>query len=82
MNTIPGSVPGNDLSVLFRLTSLEEVGPPPGCDGVWQRYVIAQGDNTITGMRAGQRSDVSAALADAIARLNTRFAKQKAKASR
>lgn len=66
----------------FTLVSIEEVPAPSGQQGVWQRYVIAQGSNTIVGMRAGSRSEVDQALADYIERLNVRFAKQQSKAKR
>jgi len=35
----------------FQLTSVDETPAPDGCDGVWQRYVITQGANTIVGVR-------------------------------
>jgi hypothetical protein len=66
----------------FRLVSIEEVPAPSGQEGVWQRYVIAQGSNTIVGMRAGSRSEVDQALTDYVERLNVRFAKQQSKAKR
>jgi hypothetical protein len=64
----------------FRLESVDEVSPPAGQDGVWQRYVITQGANTIVGMRAGVHSEVSSLLAQYVERLNLRFAKQQSKA--
>jgi hypothetical protein len=64
----------------FRLESIDEIAPPEGQDGVWQRYVITQGANTIVGMRAGVHSEVSLLLAQYVERLNLRFAKQQAKA--
>ena len=63
----------------FRLDTIQEIDAPEGCDGVWQRYVITQGNNTITGMRCGAQSDVNRALDDIIERLNLRFAKRQAK---
>jgi hypothetical protein len=67
------------LESAFRLDSLEAVPPPDGCEGVWQRYVITQGDNTIVGMRCGTHSEVTLVLADYVERLNMRFNKQKPK---
>ncbi|HEY7639605.1 MAG TPA: hypothetical protein VH814_07765 [Steroidobacteraceae bacterium] len=68
------------MDTMFRLESIDEVEPPEGQEGVWQRYVITQGANTIVGMRAGVQSEVSLLLAQYIERLNLRFAKQQAKA--
>ena len=59
----------------FRLDSIDEVAAPSGGDGVWQRYVIVQGTNTINGMRAGTRSEVSLEIESMVARLNERFRK-------
>lgn len=64
----------------FRLESVVEVAAPEGQEGVWQRYVIAQGNNTIVGMRAGLHAEVSLLLAQYVERLNMRFAKQQKKA--
>jgi hypothetical protein len=63
----------------FRLESLDEVDPPEGQEGVWHRYVITQGANTIVGMRAGLHSEVSVLLAQYVEQLNLRFAKQQSK---
>ena len=63
----------------FRLDTVQEVDAPEGCDGVWQRYVITQGSNTIVGMRCGDPSDVNRVLNDIVERLNLRFAKRQAK---
>jgi len=71
---------GHAAEAPFRLESVDEVSAPEGQNGVWQRYVITQGANTIVGMRAGLHSEVSLLLADYVERLNMRFAKQKAKA--
>ena len=57
----------------FQLDSLEEAPAPAGQDGVWSRYVITQGSNTIVGMRSGVRNDVSIAVRDIVAGLNLRF---------
>jgi hypothetical protein len=62
--------------------SIDEIAPPEGHDGVWQRYVITQGANTIVGMRPGVLADVSLLLEQQVERLNLRFAKQLSKAKR
>jgi hypothetical protein len=64
----------------FRLESIDEVSAPEGQAGIWQRYVITQGANTIVGMRAGLHSEVSTVLAQYVERLNMRFAKQQIRA--
>ena len=66
----------------FRLDSLEAVPAPLGCEGLWQRYVITQGTNTIVGMRAGTHSEVSVILTHYVERLNERFAKQRSRAAK
>lgn len=63
------------LQTPFRLNSLDEIPAPQGCHGTWQRYVIAQGDNKIVGMRQGKRTEVTALLAAYVERLNVRFSK-------
>jgi hypothetical protein len=67
---------------LFRLESVDEVAAPEGQDGIWHRYVITQGANTIIGMRPGMLSEVSLSLEQQVERLNMRFAKQLSKAKR
>ena len=63
----------------FRLDMVQQIDAPEGCDGVWQRYVITQGGNTIVGMRCGAQSDVNRALNEMVERLNLRFTKQHGK---
>ena len=46
----------------FQLTSVDETPAPDGCDGVWQRYVITQGANTIVGVRCGLHDEVTVQL--------------------
>jgi hypothetical protein len=58
----------------YRLESIAKAATPAGCDGVWHSYVIVQGDNTITGMRAGTRADVARQVEEMIERLNERRA--------
>ena len=73
---------GHVAETPFCLESVDEVPAPEGQDGVWQRYVITQGSNTIVGMRAGVHAEVSALLAQYVERLNLRFSKQQSKANR
>lgn len=66
----------------FRLESIDEIAAPEGHDGVWHRYVITQGTNTIVGMCPGVLDEVSLLLQQQVERLNMRFAKQLSKAKR
>ncbi len=61
----------------FRLRSIVEVPAPEGSEGVWQQYVIVQGNNTINGLRAGTRSEVSVQIGSMVEHLNERFRKGK-----
>ncbi|HLS80064.1 MAG TPA: hypothetical protein VK025_01510 [Steroidobacter sp.] len=71
------------LETPFRVESIEQTAAPAGSDGVWCCYVISQGTNQITGMRAGSRSQVAAQLDEMVERLNERrVGKQRAKSSR
>jgi hypothetical protein len=70
---------GHSAQAPFQLESVDEVSAPEGQEGVWQRYVITQGANRIVGMRAGAHSEVSSLLTQHVERLNSRFAKQKAR---
>jgi hypothetical protein len=82
MVALPYSHLNHAAETLFRLESVDEVAPPEGQVGVWQRYVITQGANTIIGMRPGISSEVSLLLEQQVERLNMRFAKQLSKAKR
>jgi hypothetical protein len=73
------SAPGSDLlGEPFRLDSISDVPAPEGGEGVWQQYVIVQGANTIIGLRAGTRSEVTLQVEGMVERLNERFRKGKA----
>jgi hypothetical protein len=74
--------PGHAVDAPFRLDSVTEVAAPEGQDGIWQRYVITQGANTIVGLRAGAHGEVSLLLEQDVERLNLRFSKQLNKAKR
>lgn len=60
--------------VPFRLESVARTTSPEGSDGVWYRYVIAQGTNQITGTRCGTEAEVNHMLRDMVERLNERRA--------
>lgn len=60
------------LEVPFRLESLTPAEAPAGSEGPWFRYVIQQGANEITGLRAGSQSEVQRLVDDMIERLNER----------
>lgn len=58
--------------VPFRVDSIAQTNAPDGSEGEWHRYVISQGNNTITGVRAGTRAEVGTRLADMVECLNQR----------
>jgi hypothetical protein len=60
------------LEVPFRLESLTPADAPEGSEGTWFRYVIAQGTNEITGLRAGSRTEVQRLIDEMIERMNER----------
>jgi hypothetical protein len=62
------------LELPFKVDSISKAAAPGGAEGVWHRYVISQGTNTITGMRAGTQAEVTILLHDMIERLNDRRA--------
>jgi hypothetical protein len=61
----------------FRVDSITEVAAPQGGEGIWQRYVIVRGSNTINGLRAGTQAEVSLEVEIMVQRLNDRFRKGK-----
>jgi hypothetical protein len=62
------------LELPFKVDSISSTAAPAGAEGVWHSYVISQGTNTITGVRAGTHAEVSRLLQDMIERLNERRA--------
>jgi hypothetical protein len=60
------------LEVPFRLESITPAQAPAGSDGPWFRYVILQGENEITGLRAGSQNEVQRLVDEMIERLNER----------
>jgi hypothetical protein len=60
------------LELPFKLDSIARTEAPDGADGVWHSYVISQGANTITGVRAGTQAEVTTLVHDMIERLNER----------
>jgi hypothetical protein len=68
------------LETPFIRSSVTPTPAPEGCEGQWHRYVIAQGDNQITGLRAGTLNEVIRHVDDLTERLNERrVGKQKHK---
>jgi hypothetical protein len=68
---------GTFLELPFKVDSISRTAAPPGAEGVWHSYVISQGTNTITGVRAGTHAEVAALLQEMIERLNDRRAGKK-----
>jgi hypothetical protein len=62
----------NTLALPFKLDSISEAKTPAGADGVWHSYVISQGTNRITGVRAGTRAEVVLLVEQMVERLNER----------
>ncbi|MET0535885.1 MAG: hypothetical protein ABW171_16835 [Steroidobacter sp.] len=60
------------LEVPFQLASLTPADAPTGAEGTWFRYVIMQGTNEITGLRAGSRPEVQRLVDEMVERLNER----------
>jgi hypothetical protein len=60
------------LELPFKVDSIARTTAPDGGDGVWHSYVISQGTNTITGVRAGSQAEVTLLLNDMVERLNER----------
>jgi hypothetical protein len=60
------------LELPFKVDSIARASPPDGGEGVWYSYVISQGTNTITGVRAGTQAEVEALLQEMVERLNER----------
>lgn len=63
---------GTFLELPFKVDSISRTAAPDGAEGVWHSYVISQGTNTITGVRAGTHAEVTALLQEMIERLNDR----------
>jgi hypothetical protein len=60
------------LEMPFKVDSISRTAAPAGADGVWHCYVISQGTNVITGVRAGTHAEVTTLLDEMIERLNQR----------
>jgi hypothetical protein len=65
------------LELPFKVDSICKATTPAGAEGVWHSYVISQGANTITGVRAGTHAEVTTLLHEMIERLNERRAGKK-----
>lgn len=60
------------LEVPFVRRSVTPIAAPEGGEGIWHKYVISQGDNHITGLRAGSLAEVTRHVDDLTDRLNER----------
>jgi hypothetical protein len=58
--------------IQYRLESLDPAVTPQGSEGPWFRYVIAQGTNLITGLHAGDKTQVTHVVSEMVERLNER----------
>ncbi len=68
------------LEVPFVRCSVTPIAAPESCEGQWHQYVIAQGENQITGLRAGTMNEVIRHVDELTERLNERrVSKQKHK---
>ena len=56
----------------FRISEVVRAPAPDGSNAVWHRYLISQGTNTITGLRAGRHEDVFLQVEAMVERLNLR----------
>ena len=66
----------------FKLESIAKATAPGGADGLWHRYVISQGANTIEGVRAGTHAEVTTLVHGMVERLNERREGKRPKAKR
>jgi hypothetical protein len=66
----------------FKLESIAKTSAPTGAEGMWHRYVISQGANTIEGVRAGTHAEVTTLVHDMVERLNDRREGKRAKSKR
>ena len=60
------------LELPFKVDSIATSAAPLGAEGVWHSYVISQGTNVITGIRAGTQAEVRMLLDGMVERLNER----------
>ncbi len=58
--------------MLYQLRSITPTDTPDDCEGTWFRYVIAQGDNEISGLRTGNAETVTNVLNEMVEHLNLR----------
>lgn len=57
----------------FKVARVERIGAPDGTDALdWHRYVLENGNSTITGQRRGSRDEVLAYATQCAAQLNSR----------
>lgn len=62
----------------YRIESITPAQAPSGSTGLWHRYVITQGPNTITGLRPGTLAEITPLLGLLVEQLNLRRAGKRA----
>jgi hypothetical protein len=73
MTKLAATTPADAVTAFqFRVDSIAQAPAPDGGDGLWHRYVITQGPNTITGLRAGTRAEVGTLVDGMVEALNER----------
>lgn len=76
----PAAATDSWLETPFVRQSVTPIAAPEGCEGLWHKYVIVQGDNQITGLRPGSLAVVTRDVDEMTERLNERrVGKQKHK---
>jgi hypothetical protein len=70
MNRTAASI--ENIESPFRVDSISKATAPEGSDGVWFTYVISQGTNLISGVRAGGLAEVTSMVGEMVERLNER----------
>ncbi len=61
-----------NIQAPFRVDSISKAAAPEGSDGPWFTYVISQGTNMISGVRAGGLAEVTSMVGEMVERLNER----------
>jgi hypothetical protein len=70
MNRTAASI--QNIEAPFRVDSISKAAAPEGSDGPWFTYVISQGTNMISGVRAGGLAEVTSMVGEMVERLNER----------
>lgn len=56
MSTTPKA---SATALIFEVTAIEKTETPEGSEGAWYRYVLENGQSTVTGYRRGTRKQVA-----------------------